>query len=78
MATTPAGALDGLGLTGRGVLLDVGYSPWPTALAAGWGGPVVGGAVMLLHQAARQVELMTGRTAPLAAMRAALPPALLA
>ncbi len=77
VATTPAGALDGAGLRGDGVLLDVVYAPWPTRLAAGWGGPVVGGAVMLLHQAARQVELMTGRPAPLAAMRAALDPALL-
>ena len=33
---------------------------------------VVQRAAMLLHQAARQVELMTGRSAPLAAMRAAL------
>jgi shikimate dehydrogenase len=33
---------------------------------------VVSGLAMLLHQAAAQVELMTGRPAPLAAMRAAL------
>ena len=32
----------------------------------------VGRAQMLLHQAARQVELMTGRDAPLETMRAAL------
>jgi shikimate 5-dehydrogenase len=31
-----------------------------------------------VHQAARQVELMTGRPAPLAAMRAAVDPARLA
>lgn len=59
------------------VLLDVTYHPWPTRLAASWDGPVVGGAAMLLHQAARQVELMTGLPAPLDAMRAALPPGLL-
>ena len=59
------------------MLLDVVYDPWPTALARAWRGRVVGGAVMLLHQAARQVELMTGRPAPLPQMRAALSPALL-
>jgi shikimate dehydrogenase len=56
-------------------LLDVVYDPWPTALAAAVdaaGGTVVGGALMLLHQAAAQVELMTGRPAPVDAMRAAL------
>jgi shikimate dehydrogenase len=82
--TTPRGAADALaasveraGAPARCALLDVVYDPWPTRLAQVWGGPVVGGAVMLLHQAARQVELMTGRAAPLAAMRAALPEQLL-
>ena len=37
----------------------------------GSGGAVVAGFEMLLHQAARQVELMTGQPAPVAAMRAA-------
>ena len=81
VSTVPAGALDDLArrlaLPARPpVLLDVVYAPWPTALAsayAGAGGTVVGGAAMLLHQAAAQVELMTGQRAPLAAMRAALP-----
>lgn len=78
VSTVPAGALSvGEGLSGPGVLLDVAYDPWPTPLATGWRGPVVGGAVMLLHQAAEQVRLMTGRPAPLEAMRAALPPSLL-
>lgn len=57
------------------VLLDAVYANWPTPLAR-WatdaGGTVVSGAEMLLHQAAGQVELMTGRTAPVEAMRAAL------
>ncbi|WP_395110297.1 shikimate dehydrogenase [Actinomadura sp. SCN-SB] len=56
-------------------LFDVVYAPWPTASAAAVraaGGVVVGGFDMLLHQAARQVELMTGRgDVPVAAMRAA-------
>lgn len=63
--------------SGVRVLLDVVYAPWPTPLAAAAsraGVTVVGGREMLLHQAGRQVELMTGRTpAPLAAMRASLP-----
>jgi shikimate dehydrogenase len=56
-------------------VLDVVYAPWPTPLAqvAGKSGAVVvSGFDLLLHQAARQVELMTGREpAPLARMRAA-------
>lgn len=70
----PGGGGRGAG-RGLGVLLDVVYDPWPTALATAWaarGGTVVGGATMLLHQAGEQVRLMTGRPAPLDAMRAAL------
>lgn len=58
------------------VVLDVVYAPWPTPLGAAaeaTGRIVVSGLDVLLHQAVRQVELMTGRSpAPLAAMRAAL------
>ncbi|MCL2780281.1 MAG: shikimate dehydrogenase [Actinomycetia bacterium] len=59
----------------RQTVLDVCYDQWPTALArsvAAAGGTVLSGAAMLLHQAAAQVELMTGRAAPVSAMRAAL------
>ncbi|TDD32369.1 shikimate dehydrogenase [Actinomadura sp. KC06] len=56
-------------------LFDVVYAPWPTALAEAVGragGTVVGGFPMLLHQAVRQVALMTGRDdVPVDAMRAA-------
>jgi shikimate dehydrogenase len=55
-------------------VLDVVYQPWPTSLADAaerTGAAVIGGFELLLHQAARQVELMTARTAPLAAMRRA-------
>jgi shikimate dehydrogenase len=55
-------------------VLDAIYHPWPTALAAAAGqagAVVIGGFELLLHQAARQVELMTGRDAPVAAMREA-------
>lgn len=54
------------------VLLDVTYAPWPTSLASEWSGLVVGGADLLLWQATEQVHLMTGREAPVDAMRAAL------
>jgi shikimate-5-dehydrogenase len=70
----PAGVLgDAPDLGGR-LLLDVVYAGWPTPLAQAFeaaGGRVVSGFEMLLHQAARQVELMTGHAAPVAAMRAA-------
>jgi shikimate dehydrogenase len=50
------------------------YHPWPTRLAAAArqaGLATAGGFELLLHQAAGQVRLMTGRDAPVAAMRAA-------
>jgi shikimate dehydrogenase len=53
-------------------VLDVVYHPWPTRLAAAaeqTGAAIISGFELLLHQAARQVELMTARTAPTAAMR---------
>lgn len=76
IATTPAGTTDALAaqLPERpATLFDVLYEPWPTALAARWsayGGAVVSGLDLLVHQAVLQVERMTGRgSAPLAAMR---------
>jgi shikimate dehydrogenase len=56
-------------------VLDVLYAPWPTPLAqrvTEVGGTVVSGLEVLFWQATEQVELMTGRPAPIAAMRAAL------
>jgi shikimate dehydrogenase len=75
ISTLPPGAADAWAPHVRDVpvLLDVVYDPWPTPLAAACRGVVVPGAAMLLHQAARQVELMTGRDAPLEAMRSAAP-----
>jgi len=64
--TTPAGAADELAErlpSSVGTLFDVLYHPWPTPLAAAWserGGAVLGGRDLLVHQAVRQVELMTG------------------
>ncbi len=80
ISTLPAGAADFLAghweRAGQAppYVLDVVYHPWPTVLAAAAeaaGSVVVSGYALLLHQAARQVELMTGRPAPLEPMRAA-------
>ncbi|MED7923354.1 shikimate dehydrogenase [Nonomuraea sp. LP-02] len=77
VSTLPGGAADAFAdrLARVPALFDVVYSPWPTraaAAVAAAGGTVVGGFGMLLHQAVRQVELMTGRTdVPVEAMRAA-------
>lgn len=71
--------LDGRRLRPEQTLLDAIYDPWPTDLAAAWsgaGGAVAPGWLMLLHQAAEQVRLMTGQTAPVGAMRDALTQAL--
>ncbi|MGW0206030.1 shikimate dehydrogenase [Streptomyces sp. NPDC003233] len=78
IATTPAGTTDALAAAvpeRPATLFDVLYDPWPTALAARWsmfGGAVVSGLDLLVHQAVLQVERMTGRSpAPLEAMRRA-------
>ncbi len=80
ISTVPAGAAEvyaeriAAGAIRPGVVLDVAYHPWPTPVAvaaAGAGAIVASGFDLLLHQAARQVELMAGRPAPVAAMRAA-------
>ena len=77
-STLPAGAADRLRpdrWNAGTVVLDVIYAPWPTAVAAAaaaGGCTVVSGLAVLLHQAVAQVELMTGRPAPVDAMRAYL------
>ncbi|MDT0437137.1 MULTISPECIES: shikimate dehydrogenase [Streptomyces] len=78
VATTPAGTTDALAAAvpeRPATLFDVLYEPWPTALAARWsayGGAVVGGLDLLVHQAVLQVEQMTGRApAPVEVMRKA-------
>jgi shikimate dehydrogenase len=80
ISTVPAGAADEYAERLRRthqappVLLDVVYHPWPTPLAeaaADAGSVVASGYAMLLHQAAAQVELMTGKPAPVEAMREA-------
>lgn len=78
VATTPAGATDALAASvpeRPATLFDVLYDPWPTELAARWsmfGGAVVSGLDLLVHQAVLQVEQMTGRgPAPVDVMRKA-------
>lgn len=77
VSTVPADAAAGLtdALRSAPRVVDVIYHPWPTPLATAVttaGGRVVGGLVMLLHQAYSQVEQFTGRPAPRAAMAAAV------
>jgi shikimate dehydrogenase len=82
ISTVPAGVADAfaerIAATGRdrapAAVLDVVYAPWPTRLAraaSAAGATVASGFAMLLHQAVAQVELMTGKPAPLEAMRVA-------
>ncbi|MGW7386222.1 shikimate dehydrogenase [Streptomyces sp. NPDC054794] len=78
IATTPAGTTDALAAAvpeRPATLFDVLYDPWPTELAARWsmfGGAVVSGLDLLVHQAVLQVEHMTGHApAPLDVMRRA-------
>lgn len=78
VSTVPRGAADDLAADVPdvpGTLLDVVYDPWPTPLAAAWtgrGGEVASGLDLLLHQAVRQVRLMTGLEPPVEVMRHAL------
>jgi shikimate dehydrogenase len=80
ISTLPAGAADFFiegcvaGVSVPPCVFDVVYAPWPTRLARATrqaGATVVGGFDLLLHQAAGQFELMTGRPAPLEPMRQA-------
>lgn len=77
VSTVPATVADVLSdvVSGTpGFLLDVVYVPWPTRLAQAWadhGGAVASGLEMLVGQAGRQVELMTGCAAPMEEMLAA-------
>jgi shikimate dehydrogenase len=80
ISTVPAGVADPYAecfpalVLNPPALLDVVYHPWPTPLASAAsqvGAVVAGGFDLLLHQATAQVELMTGRPAPVDVMRAA-------
>jgi len=80
ISTVPAAAaracasLITAGTLAPAAVLDVIYHPWPTPLAVAAeaaGAAVASGFDLLLHQAAGQVTLMTGRDAPTGPMRAA-------
>jgi shikimate dehydrogenase len=80
ISTVPAGAADIYaqqvfrGDLVPAAVLDVVYHPWPTSLAVAaekTGAGLILAFELLVHQAARQVELMTARTPPTAAMRRA-------
>jgi shikimate dehydrogenase len=81
VSTVPSGGASAAATLPPGgrALLDVVYgggaSPFAAAAQAR-GYVVVPGTTMLLHQAAEQVRLMTGRVAPVEAMRSALADAL--
>ena len=65
VSTVPAEAVPPDAVESAGAVFDVVYDPWPTFLisaAAADGLPVVTGLDLLAHQAALQVELMTGET----------------
>jgi shikimate dehydrogenase len=58
------------------VVLDIVYAPWPTPLAQAAtraGHTVIGGLDLLVGQALRQIELMTGQSVPAEVLYAALP-----
>lgn len=71
----PAQSAELLGLVASvDVVFDVVYEPWPTPLASEalrCGRELVSGLDLLVHQAVRQVELMTGSPGPLGIMREA-------
>ena len=77
VSTVTAGALDGWVkevADSAEVVLDVVYDPWPTLLAltaARTGAAVLDGLDLLVGQAVRQVELMTGRRPSPEVLRAA-------
>ncbi|MET7395333.1 shikimate dehydrogenase [Dactylosporangium sp. NPDC005572] len=78
ISTVPKGAADHLATadwSGRPVVFDAIYDPWPTPLAAAAqhaGCAIVSGLDLLLWQAADQFELFTGVAAPVGEMRSAL------
>ena len=56
VSTLPGGVQHETTFDDSGLLFDVAYDPWPSALAARWSGTVVSGLEMLIHQAHAQVS----------------------
>ena len=59
--TTPKSIADNFP-SGRGILFEALYNPWPTELAKKWPGQVIDGLDLLVHQAIDQIALMTGKS----------------
>jgi shikimate dehydrogenase len=78
VSTVTAGAADPLAArvaASAPVVFDIVYAPWPTALAEATqraGGTVLSGFDLLVGQALRQIELMTGRAVAAEVLYAAL------
>ena len=79
LSAATAGAADSMAepiAASAPVVLDIVYAPWPTPLAqaaAQAGRTVISGLDLLVGQALRQVELMTGQSVPAEVLYAALP-----
>jgi shikimate dehydrogenase len=79
VSTVTAGAADLLApavARSAPLVFDIVYAPWPTVLAdsvARGGGTVLGGIDLLVGQALRQIELMTGQPVAPEVLFAALP-----
>jgi shikimate dehydrogenase len=59
--TLPGGAVvEAMVPASDSVLFEVAYDPWPSALVAGWAGPVIDGLDMLVEQALMQVRIFVG------------------
>lgn len=58
--TLPGNAADGISVSSTPALFDVTYAPWPTKLSSEFdSSAVVSGKDLLVHQAIRQLQLMT-------------------
>ena len=79
LSAATAGAVDPMAdeiASSAPVVFDIVYAPWPTPLAraaAQAGCTVIGGLDLLVGQALRQVELMTGQSVPAEVLYSALP-----
>jgi shikimate dehydrogenase len=79
VSAVTAGAVDSMAeqiAATAAVVLDIVYAPWPTPLAraaASAGRTVIGGLDLLVGQALRQIQLMTGQSVAAEVLYAALP-----
>jgi shikimate dehydrogenase len=74
ISTIPSDAVPPGVAESAGAVFDVIYNPWPTPLmraAEAAGRPVISGLDLLAHQAALQVDLMTGASVDPATLREA-------